>query len=274
MSNSVEDPAGIAQWLKNTGYPLEMRVGSIFRRQTNLFCQHGSSYADPITGTIRTTDIRAGQGIRPSLIDRGQEFELFVDFYIECKARPAPWIIFVDRLNNVARGVDSFSPELTFWYNPHTIDDEDLSDYLDFVNRDGDIREASKLLDPRELVGYEICEKRKEDRSNLDPAFAAVRQAASAAIALTCSRPTDDGDQTPNVGFPVLVTGGLLFEAWMDENENLQVAQVDRSRVMVTIGSNFGPTLVHVVTESGIEEFARDCAVTAAVLVGRKLDQI
>ncbi len=270
MSESVDDPAGIAQWLKTTGYPLEMRVGSAFRRNTNFFCEHSVTYVDPVSGDIRTTDISIGQGIRPTAVEKGLEFELFVNFYIECKARPAPWIVFVDKLNNRPAKVEDFAPGLTFWCTPCTISEKALPKYLEFVNKDGDIRGLSSILNPCVIPGYEICEKRKETRSSVDPAYAAVRQAASAAVGLTHERGSQD-DSDPCVAFPVLVTGGMLYEAWMDEQDELQVKRVETSRVLVSLDRIHGPTLVHVVTERGLEDFIQECNETAALLVGRRL---
>lgn len=266
MHDDTDDPAGIAEWLKKTGYPLEMRVGSVFRRYENLFCEHGTHFIDPITGIVRTTDICVHHGMNPSAVDKGQEFDLLVTFYIECKARPAPWVVFVDKFNDAVDDPSHVDLEIAIMHYPSTIG-ERKNELIEFINRDGSFYDYAPLVDPCKPTGYEICEKGTKEKDKPDPAYAAARQAASAAVALTTNSAVDD-DSPRRIGIPVLVTNGLLHEAWMDEDDVLKVAQVDRSKMLVRIGGEYDSTLVHVVTEGGIENFARDCDDTAAALVG------
>lgn len=79
----------VLKWLRETGRPLELRVGRELRRRQWL-PRHGHWYADPITGKQRELDTLASKTWASS--------HGFVAFYlaIECKSsREKPWVALV-----------------------------------------------------------------------------------------------------------------------------------------------------------------------------------
>ncbi len=80
----------VADWLKKEGYPLEMKVADIFRR--NGFGVDQSSYfIDPETGKMREMDVIA------TAIDKYTS-NINISWVIECKSsKKYPWILFTSK---------------------------------------------------------------------------------------------------------------------------------------------------------------------------------
>lgn len=261
MSDSG-DEHGIATWLAKTGYPLEMRVGSILRQVTQFLCEHGSTYIDPETKAIRATDVVTSTGVAHS----SQSLPVDIGFVFECKSKPAPWIVFIDKNEQLSQ---EFEFALSHQIPSRNPDWDSYFDDLDYFDYDPvGIPGGVPLLNIEGPHGYEICEKGTGGNTRIDPAFSAVRQAASAAIGLLNSYPQEYPYTVLN--FPVVVTSGLLFEAWLDSDEEVQVSRVDHSTVVTRIGAEHPPAIVYIVVESYFETFALSCQKTADALIRAK----
>ena len=81
----------IIQWLDNQGYPLEMQIARILKRE-GFTVSMGDIYADIETGIQREIDVTATKWIV------GDQWIVQICFRIECKlSRDKPWVIFTSR---------------------------------------------------------------------------------------------------------------------------------------------------------------------------------
>ncbi len=79
----------VINWIEEQGYPLEMRVASLFRQHEKFDVRQGWHYADIQTVTSREIDV-AVTGSEP--------YGYFaVHFAIECKASAKPWVLFTSK---------------------------------------------------------------------------------------------------------------------------------------------------------------------------------
>jgi hypothetical protein len=83
----------IEEWLRQQGYPLEMRVADAFH-QAGFHVFQGHSYEDPATKTPREIDVQATHGLEFK-VARGKKIALTFEFSVECKSTSdKPWVAF------------------------------------------------------------------------------------------------------------------------------------------------------------------------------------
>lgn len=268
--------ADVRTWLEKTGYPLEMRVARAAAMERASVFQ-GWPFIDPVTGQEREGDVvatfyRASEltlfGDNPELDESGQSSgeELIpakpavlhaLTLIIECKNTSEPTVVFVGHHPSWASWTpwESWAP-------------------LCGVCRGVGMAYAGLT---RELAGYSITSKRREDRKgDRDLAFAAVQQVVSATVAATVEAVPSDGEQNErevtrthvhggpvSLTIPVVVTSGPLVTCELDDKGEMQLRQVERVGVRVARSGlpEFADTMeVQVVTEGAVAEFMRSAA--------------
>src|SRR5260370_33584405 len=92
-----ELPDKILDWLRGEGYPLEMRVASVFR-SLGFRVDQGTYYQDPQSSDLREIDL-----VVSIQDDRTTGILMRVNYVIECKSsRTAPWVLFTSEDHGLA----------------------------------------------------------------------------------------------------------------------------------------------------------------------------
>jgi hypothetical protein len=233
----------IRDWLEKSGYPLEMEVARTFRKNTILHVDQSWHYIDPTTGDLRQADVVANIA---GPISFGGESHPHVAVFltVECKSTTAPWVVLKDQPRVFPPDEEPFLS----WV-PHTIDDSLLRGIVEERRNSSRRMPIFDFLSP----GYEVCEKRNTDKGKLDPAYAAVRQAASAAFGILGEV---SSDVVTGIAIPVVVTKSPLFEATLNGEGEVVVRKAQRSSVEVRMPK--GHALVHIVSSDFLRPFVED----------------
>lgn len=224
----------IADWLRQQGYPLEMRTARVFRRR-GWFLHQGRRYKDPTLGKERETDVLAFQddpGIPP----------LHGRLVIECKWTPKkPWILFGSER-------DALTPYGHFMSTPMTdsatnalkgIAPEDASDLPLF----SDIKE-----------GYALVQAFSKE-SAIDAAYSAVQAATNAADFFAADM--SKSSTSAMLYIPTVVLDGELFRCGLTPEGEVSLQQTDIECLVYIPADNprMHSVCVHIVQESALDKF-------------------
>lgn len=193
----------IEEWLEKQGYPLEMRVASIFGRHGFRVIQ-SDYYTDPRTNAQREIDIYAAmqRSFRTTFIR--------LAVFAECKSSTSkPWIVFVSSettLADRARVVQRSSTILGH-------------EWLQSIASRKDVCNLSIFQLPTK-PGYGVTAAFSD---GTDVPYAALVGAATAADAEAQSY--DKGSQRLffSVHFPIVITEAPLFTCELDPNNNTPI---------------------------------------------------
>lgn len=230
----------VQNWLQKTGYPLEMRVAQAARRANPLWVDQSRNYLDAQSGKVRETDVVVGWGDR-----RGQSGG-YVYLVIECKARPAPWVVFDDG------DLPTDDPEQRLWWTAFRTPDDPFGNVRPISVRP-DAFTGDTLLGPSR-VGTAVVEATfSEKTTERNMAWDAVRSAVSAAHGLLSEFSPSKlrRDEAALAAFPVVVTSGALFRSYLDGSE-VAVEEVDRAEVRARIDNQWDENRCLIVTESAL----------------------
>lgn len=234
----------LKDWLATQGYPLEMRVGAAFQAKgfaTGL--QH--FYRDPQEPeTYREIDV-----IASDTVDVG-ETHVRVTFVVECKSsRDAPWVLFVA------------SPEAVLQSRVRTafmLSSRLAKPYITRISTTPQIQ-ALPLLAPTPRPAYGATDAFKR----VDVVYDAARSVLKAALA-QIKTADDDAAMYPVVEliFPVLITEARLFQAYLGEQNSIELAEVDTALLMWR-----NPSLTHTASFINV---VNDKALTSFVNAARE----
>lgn len=252
-------PAGrVSEWLNTQGFPFEMSVARALRRAGIASIVQSAYFTDPEEGKSREIDVIARR-------DLAIDGNLIVTaaLVVECKVAPKPWVLFVDR-SEYATSV----PVL------QRVTNKLGRNWLRSLERREDIRDLPTLqAGPRRgyaLTTARLLPDQSRDKTP-DHAYEALVGATKAARALATSM---DGERRCAVLLPVLVLRGQLFEASLDSNQCLQVAEIESGQVLWrNPSSGSDPVVVDVVTEEDLPRFAAEAAQTIDQLVSRTIEE-
>jgi hypothetical protein len=231
----------VQEWLRDQGYPLELRVGQIFK-DAGWNALHGRYYSDDRTGKARELDIFAAK-FGP--IERGKP-AFGIALAVECKhSVQKPWVV----LSHRSRGAERAYPGTVALGKRATMA---LNSYADRGGPTARIR----LLQDGERRGHGAV------RANLgsktrgpNAAYAALRGVTSATkafAAIVDAFPQQTGAFI-QVILPVVVLEGTLFEMFLDDTGGEHLDRVDRVRVYSPVSGTAGSlSLVNVVTLEGL----------------------
>lgn len=254
----------VRTWLAGTGYPLEFRVAEAARAHSPHWIDQSRYYADPVTRKMRETDV-----VVQWVGQRRQVYATTV-LAIECKSKPRPWIVFDNnRIENdpVAR-LDWALYKAT---NRHDANGDPIVDPDPAV---ATFVDTEKSLFRMSRVGTGIVSafpKKDESQNNgWDPAWEAVQAAVSAAHGVNDDMIVSSPGSFQLVRiavFPVVVTSGRLFRAFLGSNGELDVEATDRAELLVRREHSEMLTRCLVVTELGLEALLAEAAVTPRALL-------
>lgn len=247
--NSDELTQKVAKWLSASGYPLEMRVSSAFRKAGFRVFQ-SDSYIDPETGETREIDVVAVRELETP------EFMVSLHFVVECKLSPdKPWILFLNggKVNNkrglVAQNIANGMGQALL--RTMAIKAPDL---------------VGTLLCPSAPFAYGMTEAlAKDGNSNCYKAIMSSSKAAAAGAVKA-------GGQhlwlnQLSVFLPAIVVDGALFNAQLqDDSGELQLDRIDGG-TLVLRNPTAPFTLISVTSASSIDDFIAKCSATADALL-------
>lgn len=244
-------------WLDKTGYPLELRVAREVENHQPRSVLQSHYYRDRIAGKAREIDVVA------SWARHNPAYWAWLYLVIECKSKPAPWVIF-----DANRGETESLTDRWGWM-PHLVSVDSLGDGPNVAPREKvrwSDREASLLKPSR--VGTNIVEAHRPVNEP-NGAWEAVLGAVSAAHGLLAEGPppgTELGAPSFAVwAMPIVVTSGLLYRSFLKGTE-LEVQPIERGEVMVPSSHGSGLTRCFIVTESALPRLLADASRTPQIL--------
>lgn len=222
----------VETWLREQGYPLEMRTAQAFSRR-GWFLHHSRRYKDPTTEKEREIDLLAFDD-DPVTIS-----PIHCHLVIECKWTPMkPWVLFT-----AAR--KSLTPIGHFCSTPMTrsatsavecLASEDVAGFSLF----SELEEAYALVQAF----------RKGD--SIDAAYAAVQSAVNAADFF--ARSMSESTEHAIVYVPIVILDGDLFRCSLSKSGEATVYPVDAGCLIHNTANEFSKC-VHIVRETALEEF-------------------
>ena len=220
--DSEAERARVLKALRETGYPLELRVAAALRSspRSPYYVNQSRHYVDPVTGKLREADVIACWRVASGA------HVVFAYLVIECKSKPWPWVVF-----DADEGLTGRPRDLL----------ESL--YLDEIPQGGRL---SKRLDDRWLkvdrtllepvrLGHAVVDskiaKADDNDVNHDAAYKAVQAAMSAVRGFSADTDREEleatGKEIDVVVIPAVVTGGSLYRGWLDASNDVDVEAVD-----------------------------------------------
>lgn len=240
-SSSIESK--LSQWLNKQGYPLEMRVASTIRNQTNLDLRHSWHYKDPETGRSREIDIVCTATDQLGMAE--------INFVIECKGTKKPWILFTSEeatsSYSILHSFGLFS-ELAF---------SEIATKLFGKYGEKETRDIPWLLKDGQ-VGYSITQGFD---GNQDIAYSGTLSAIKAAVWLKENSFWSNPDNIKfSVSFPIVVTSSPLFQCYLDKKAELVLKPIKHGFLFFNQHiEGLSPTCVTIVHESYLETFIKEC---------------
>jgi hypothetical protein len=203
----------VEKWLQEQGYPLEIKVASLFR-QSGFSVLQSTYVQDPVSDKSREIDVLANKRI--STLQGTVEFTVIV----ECKApqKGRPWLLFL---------ADSEDPPLMpemFWLNQYQIASVDGKQIANVLNR----RNLSKLetFSIPNKWSYGMTEALT---SGNDRAYSAICSVTSASTALVEKAKSKilSGYRIFEIVIPVIVIDTPILEVSLDKNGDVHVSDAD-----------------------------------------------
>lgn len=193
----------LRKWLLEKGYPLEMRVASIFH-SGGLGTIASEYYVDPSTGKSREIDIVGS-------VQADIEHTLLrFSFFVECKTSPEkPWVLFTRRtaLSKKASVAQRAASTLGAAFLSLIADDPMVMDL--------------PLFRVQERSAYAVTQAFRSDN---DPAYVATCAAANAVAARQHAYKVNSGvSRICEVMFPLVVVAGSLYESFLGEDGDINL---------------------------------------------------
>lgn len=235
----------VRSWLKDHGYPLEMRVAELLRG-AGAGWDHGRVYQDPITNKAREIDLIG-------YFDH-KDPSLSVHPVFECKhAKDKPWVLFcTNRPALTPRGFIASVPAT-----------KDARDTVSLLLREyslGPRMERMKIFAPHALTGFNLVRAHTEHQ---DAAFHAVSGVSAAATTVA----EHIGKFGHRVLYPpVIVVDSPLMRCHLPANDaEVELAQIAHGVLLHNPGIA-NRVLIHVVHVDYVAEFLRNIREDATTL--------
>lgn len=201
--------ARVANWLKDQGYPLEIKTADSFVR-AGFSVTQSDYYIDPQSEQRREIDVRAY--LQKPISDTFFRLATIV----ECKAADAkPWVVFTsDRIKLADRARVTQRSETTlgrYW--------------LEAVSSREEVCNLSVFQLPSR-PGYGMTAAFTE---RLDIPYGALMAAATAAYAESLAGNSTKQREFFSISFPVVITEAPLLACSLGEDGNLQIERVPRA---------------------------------------------
>lgn len=255
--------ARVLKALRESGYPLELRVAAALRgSQPSPYYVHQSRhYVDPATGKLREADVigcwRVASG----------DHVVFVYLVIECKSKPRPWVVF-----DADEGLTGHATDLL-----ETLYTDEIPQGGRLGKRveDRRLNTDRTLLEPVRL-GHAVVDskigKADSDDANHDAAYKAVQAAMSGVRGFSADTDREELEATGKdidvVVMPAVVTGGSVYRGWLDDSGDVDVEPVDLAWVALRADEEPRLRRCAVAREIAVPELAMRARRTAQALAG------
>ncbi|TLP66460.1 hypothetical protein [Microbispora triticiradicis] len=242
--------ANVKSWLAAEGYPLEMRTARTLSKTTTSLVSPSQYYTDPDTGKACEIDIHAGWGYK---IDR--KTRIGISCAIECKSSTeSPWVLFLShkKLSKRALIQDRLATSAgAQWLKELAENHIDEISQLPLFAGDG-----------VHAYGMTTALSQKKDNS-----YGALMNAVKAAAHTARIMSEMKHFLVYAISFPVIVFSGRLFQASLNEQADVEVAEITHGRILTGHpASGKSRAIVDIVTEDQFPQFARDMEVTVQSL--------
>jgi hypothetical protein len=200
----------IREWLDKGGYPFEMEVTRLIKKAGFKVAQ-SEFYLDEETNTYRETDIVAYE-----MFSDGPN-QTIICFVIECKvSQDKPWVLFTEK--------SYLSTEIAIQRRASSNIAKGILTKLSLVS---EIRELSTLKLP-DRSAYSVAAAFQSDSKAPDRAYKALMSVLSATSGIVKKIEKAARSDTIYIyAFPLIVLKGQLFEAYLNEGGDMQVANIN-----------------------------------------------
>jgi hypothetical protein len=255
----------VQAWLKRQGYPLELRVAAAFQR-AGFHVQQGSYFEDPETmdpgsgqPVVRELDVRAWTEFTLRYPDSPRLESVIVEFAIQCKAAPAPWVAFLP--------VQASRPDILEYPATAQPQSEDFRLAMSCSDWSA-IQHALRVEWP---FAYSLTTAHldsKEDHGRKDSGYEALITAAKASWASVAAV---QRGLCLKMSIPMVVTSGALLTGAL-EGDEVRVNDAESCLVgfeyvfPVRLAPQGIATYVRVTTAKGLPAAAAQCAQIAAAV--------
>lgn len=223
----------VEKWLKEQGYPLEMRVAQFFLHHAWLL-HHSRRYNDPITGKEREIDILAFND------DSANNSRFHGRLVIECKwTSKRPWVLF-----------DSSRSITSYGYLRSSAMNKTATKKIDNLFKQGflshDLSDGFPLFSSYKEC-YTVVQALRKSNTN-DVAYSAVESAVNAADFFA-----DQSSEHCFIYIPTVIIDGELCQCNLNEKGDISVHEIDIG-LLIHHRSDY-PRCVYIVRESGLTRF-------------------
>jgi len=212
----MQDLNKLLQAIEKTGYPIELRVGSIFTKD-GWNVQYNRYYVDKDEVKAREIDINAFKNTH------SENENLVVGLHILCEVKnsPKPWIVFSTQKGILDGGG---------WLRLHYI----LGMERGIVPFH--VLEAKSSISKFSRIGRSYCEGFKLDaeKSEIFKALTSVVKASEDCLEKNEKAAKEHKDKQQRLLCfldHLIVLNGLLYEAYLDENDELYIHEIDHALV-------------------------------------------
>lgn len=238
------EPDKILSWLRDTGRPLELRVGKRFQG-AGWHVNYNRWFRDATTDKQRPIDVQTIVGaVRP------KEASIFYSLCIECKTSRKPWV-----------GIGSGTPLGEKGSLEFAVGDLSRLTLIGAVSEG--IILPRVVPDDTPRVGGVLQALVEKNEGDPSAPYAALRQARSGALALDREYKQTASEvypelSTSSVVVPLVVLDGQLFEYTVDKDLKDKLLEVDAVVASVPGDGESADALVPVVTERYAERIGSE----------------
>lgn len=243
------DTDNLLEWLKKTGFPLEMEAASAFR-EAGFDVRQSFTFPDWQSDKGREIDVLAEDPDWLGVIE--------VSFVVECKSSPDPWVVLTSDY-----ALSNYSRLFAF-----AVTSDAAKSAL--IKRLEDLGALEPYFKHPARGGYGF---RQAFGKGNDPAYSAAIGAMKASCGVAQDRKPGP---IPRLvfAFPIIVIDSPLFECSLAQDGQLQLTEVEQSEFLFSayIPEHVG-CCVKVVTKPRLQDFARWAKQLANTIRGEMKDE-
>lgn len=223
------DPKNIViKFLKENGYPFEMKVAREFQKKGFGIAQ-SVCFDDPNLNVIREIDVLA------LWQETFHEKKFTVLFIVECKYAKTPWILFSSLSDKFDKYYSSSSSGWR-WIN-HLHKQNDFKHFFELTHQ----------------VGYGLTTTMLDGDKQKDNAYKAVQTILSF-LKSEILKPRFSGDEYALI-IPIIAIRGKLFESHLNKNDEIEAQEIHEAQLFYNEGGLGIIPKIHVVTEDVLSDY-------------------
>lgn len=232
MSDKLKN---IRSWLNKNGYPLEMKVAKILKEKGFEIGQ-SILYKDNETGKYRETDIIA------HITKNINNVWFNLTFVFECKKTiEKPWVAFINK-----------TEEKNLTNTPPIFGSRNAQLLFQQIIKNNNYRSPTIFPDLKKYA-YNLVSSHNE---NKDLAYNAMQSVLKATDYLV-TKSNESNKMFCNIYIPIIVIEGSLIEASLDQNNEIELCEINKSYVITTKSfEEQSSSLLMVITSEFMEDFS------------------